>query len=335
MIQIDNNKENEKNQMEILVDLNKKGKEIDWRNKKINNILLAESYKRLKLKKAYRVLECGTYLEFKKSKDNPNLKKLSGANFCKDRLCPMCSWRRSLKIFGQVSKIMDKLQEENSYEFLFLTLTSKNVYGKNLREELDKLFYGINKFFKITKIKKSIKGWFRALEVTHNLNEKSESYNTYHPHFHIILVVNKSYFKKRDLFITQEEWKKFWQKSLKINYVPIVDIRKINNKKNKKDIKSAVAESAKYTIKDNDYIVLGNEKLTDESVYILNDSLKNRRLTAFGGEFKKVHKLLNLDDAEKDDLINTDNEEDEIREDIESVIERYRWHIGIKQYIKF
>lgn len=67
----------------------------------------------------------------------------------------------------------------------------------------------------------------------------------------------------------------------------------------------------------------------------MNDSLKNRRLTAFGGEFKKVHKLLNLDDAEKDDLINTDNEEDEIREDIESVIERYRWHIGIKQYIKF
>lgn len=335
MFQDDNSKRLEKNQMEILTDINKKGRKIDWRKKKMSNILLAESYKRLKLKKAYRVMGCGTYLEFKKSKDNPNLKKLVGANFCKDRLCPMCSWRRSLKIFGQVSKIMDKLQEENSYEFLFLTLTVKNVNGENLGEELDKLFYGIKKFMLITKIKKSIKGWFRALEVTHNLNEESDNFNTYHPHFHIILVVNKSYFKNKNLYITQEEWKSFWQKSLKVDYEPIVDVRRINGKKNKKDIKSVVAESAKYTVKDNDYIVFGNEELTDESVYILNDSLKNRRLTAFGGEFKKIHKLLKLDDAEKDNLINTDNNDDNMRDDIETVIEAYKWHVGINQYIKF
>ena len=123
------------------------------------------------------------FLEFKSSIESTNLEKLSNANFCKDRLCPMCSWRRSLKIFGQVSKIMDKLQEKNEYEFLFLTLTSKNVYGENLSEELDKLFYGIKKFMMITKIK------------------KSKSYDTYHPHFHIILIVNKSYFNDKILYI--------------------------------------------------------------------------------------------------------------------------------------
>lgn len=334
MFQNDNNKENEKNQIEILVDKDKKGKEIDWKSKKIRNILLAESYKRLHLKKAYRVQECGTYLEFKQSKENPNLKKLSNANFCKDRLCPMCSWRRSLKIFGQVSKIMDKLQEGNEYEFLFLTLTSKNVYGENLSEELNNLFYGINKFFKITKLKKSIKGWFRALEVTHNLNEKSKSYDTYHPHFHIILIVNKSYFNDKNLYISQKEWKNFWKKSLKIDYDPIVDIRKINSKKKQKDIKSIVAESAKYTVKDNDYIILKKEELTDKSVYILNNSLKNRRLIAFGGEFKKIHKLLNLNDIEEDNLINTDNDIESIRDDVEIIIEKYKWHIGVNQYVK-
>ena len=332
MYQDDNNKEIEKNQMEILVDFNKKGKQIDWRNKKLNNILLSESYERLGLKKAYRVLECGTYLEFKKAKDS-NLKKLIGANFCKDRLCPMCSWRRSLKIFGQVSKVMDKLNEENKYEFLFLTLTTKNVNGENLAEELNELFYGIKKFMLITKIKKSIKGWFRALEVTHNLDEKSEYYNTYHPHFHIILVVEKNYFKKKELYITQEEWQTFWQKAMKLNYIPIVDVRKVKPKVGQ-DIKSAVSETAKYTVKDKDYIIAGNEQLTDESVYTLNFGLKHRRLTAFGGKFKEIHKLLNLDDAETDDLINTDND-DSIRDDIETIIERYKWHIGIKQYVKF
>ena len=66
----------------------------------------------------------------------------------------------------------------------------------------------------------------------------------------------------------------------------------------------------------------------------MNDSLKNRRLIAFGGEFKKVHKLLNLNDIEEDDLINTDNETESIRDDVETIIEKYKWHIGINQYIK-
>ena len=60
MFQENNNKENEKNQIKILVDINKNGRIIDWKSKKISNLLLAKSYKRLHLKKSYRVQECGT-----------------------------------------------------------------------------------------------------------------------------------------------------------------------------------------------------------------------------------------------------------------------------------
>ena len=52
-------------QLEKLVDKNKSGKEIDWEGKKLKNLELAESYKRLGFKKAYRVEECGTLLSFK------------------------------------------------------------------------------------------------------------------------------------------------------------------------------------------------------------------------------------------------------------------------------
>ena len=60
--------------------------------------------------------------------------------------------------------------------------------------------------------------------------------------------------------------------------------------------------------------------------------MANRRLTAFGGILKEYHKKLNLDDAEDGDLVNTDNEE--LREDLEYIIERYSWNIGYKQYLR-
>ena len=53
----------------------------------------------------------------------------------------MCSWRRSLKIFGQVSQVMNKALDNEEYRFLFLTLTCKNVYGEDLSNQIDNLFY--------------------------------------------------------------------------------------------------------------------------------------------------------------------------------------------------
>lgn len=78
------------------------------------------------MKKAYRVLDCGSYLEFKRFLLSGEF-KLNGANFCKVRLCPMCSWGRELKIFAQTSKVMDKALELRDYRFIFLTLTYRNV----------------------------------------------------------------------------------------------------------------------------------------------------------------------------------------------------------------
>ncbi|WP_457768049.1 hypothetical protein, partial [Clostridium butyricum] len=65
-MQDNNSKKSNKNQMEILSDKNKKGKERPWIEKKIKSIMLADSYKRLGFKKAYSVQECGTYLEFRR-----------------------------------------------------------------------------------------------------------------------------------------------------------------------------------------------------------------------------------------------------------------------------
>ncbi|MBU3229238.1 protein rep [Clostridium algidicarnis] len=324
------NKDPKRNQMELLSDKDKIGKDRPWKEKKVKTLVLAESYERLGMKKAYRVRDCGSFLEFKRY-TNGTL-KLNGANFCKVRLCPMCSWRRELKIFAQTSKVMDKALEMRDYRFIFLTLTCKNVEGVELSGTLDKLFHAFKKLSERKVFKNAVKGWFRALEVTHNLDEDSKDYDTYHPHFHIIIMVNKSYFNKPELYISQERWTNLWKDSLQVEYTPIVDVRAFKTR-TKKQVSKSIAETAKYTVKDNDYILDGNEEMTDSAVMVLDKALANRRLVAFGGQLKRIHKELNLDDAEDGNLINTGIDE-ELREDVDYVLEHYQWHIGYNQYFK-
>ena len=312
----------------VLMDFDKFGNERPWKEKKLKTIQLAESYLRLGMKKGYRVMECSTYLKYKKLIDETE-KKLKDANFCRVRLCPMCSWRHSKKIYGQTSKVMDEALKDKNYRFIFLTLTVKNVYGEDLSSTLDDMFKGFNRMFQRAIVKKAIKGWFRALEVTHNLDETSKDYDTYHPHFHIILMVDYNYFS-RD-YISQEKWTSLWQESMRLDYTPIVNVKAFKTT-SKVETSKSLAETAKYTVKDSDYIS-DDVEMTDSSVLVLDSALANRRLIAFGGLLKEIHKKLNLDDIEDGDLVNTGDDE-ELREDVDYMIEVYHWHVGFRQYVR-
>ncbi len=314
---------------EILQDT-KNGKEIDWRGKKLENLELAASYKRIGSNKYYRVLDCSTFLEWKYYFEI-NEKRLAKANFCKVRLCPMCSWRRSLKIFGQVSKVMDHVEENYNYKYIFLTLTVKNCYGEDLRDTLDLMTKAFNGMTRRKAFKQAIKGYFRSLEITYNKKE-----DTYHPHFHMILAVNDSYFKDTRIYLTQEKWTSLWKSCLKVDYTPIVDVRRIKEDDNK-GFGKAVAETAKYTVKADDFLIKDeygniNITLTDEVVKTLDYALHRKRLTSFGFIFKEIHKKLNLDDAE-DGRLEDSHIEESLRDDIAYLILRHQWNVGIKNYV--
>lgn len=316
----------------ILKDINSQNnKEVDWRGKKIDSLLLADSYKRLRSKKYIRVLHCGDFLEFKQFSDSSL--KLHSANFCKTRLCPMCSWRRSLKIYGQASKVMDYVQEKYNYKYLFLTLTVRNCYGKDLKETIDELMRAFNKMNQRKVFKQSVKGYFRSLEVTYNRKR-----DDYHPHFHLILAVNKSYFDDSDYYISHAKWMDLWKSCLGVDYNPTVDIRRVKGGSGKDVSGKDIAEITKYTVKSADFLLKDefgdiDEDVTDKVVYWLDYSLAYKRLTSFGFKFKEVHKLLSLDDVEDGDLIDTNNEDERIRDDLAYVILRYSWNIGFKNYI--
>lgn len=304
-------------------------REVPWQEKKLRTLSVSKSYERLdNISKAQKVFDCGHFLEFKHFQDNTL--KLNNANFCRVRLCPMCAWRRSLKIFGQCSKIMNIAAQDTNRRFLFLTLTIKNIPGVELCDAINTLLKGYDTLFKNRKISRVVKGSFRSLEITHNTNKYSKSFDTYHPHLHCILLVENAYFNKgQDKYISQNEWSVLWKNCIKADYMPIVHIEKVQNKHgNIQDISSALCEVSKYSVKDSDYV--GDDK----AIQVLDIALANRRLVSFRGEFSKIQKDLKLDDMIDGDLVNTDIETDPLRDDLNFVIERYRWHIGYNNYIQ-
>jgi len=340
----------------------KKGKlkERPWRAHKRISSLLSESYGRIgEYGKAYYCADCGSRLDFKIFSDGS--KTLHNASFCRVRLCPMCAWRRSLKIFGQVSKVMDYLSEDCNYKYIFLTFTVKNV-GDDLSKSIDALMLAWKQLGKRKEFRKVSQGSFRALEVKKRI-ERTD----YHPHIHAIVMVNKSYFTENSVYLSHAEWQSLWRQCANLDYDPQVDVRVVKPDEKKGDdtiaqsdatqkvatYSEAVAEVAKYAVKGSEFILdarqmakdvglsiesNGYKQLekfcrayTDEVVTVLDSALKGRRLVSFGGKMREVHKLLNLDDPEDGDLINTDNED--IRDDLGYVIETYRWHIGYMNYV--
>ncbi len=313
---------NKYNTLSYILQDKKNGKDNNWKERKENSLELAYSYKRLGFHKYKRVYDCSTFLEFALTVDKTL--KLVNANFCKVRLCPMCAWRRSLKIFAQVSRIMDSVDENYNYRYIFLTLTVRNCAPEELKNTLNLMTQAFNRMNQRKAFKKAVKGYFRSLEVTYNRKD-----NTYHPHFHIILAVNKSYFTDPRLYISQEQWTNLWQDCLGVDYTPIVDVRRVEGRS------KAVAETAKYTVKAEDYLIRDNtgqirEDITDQIVLTLDTALHRRRLISFGFLFKEIHKKLNLDDAIDGDLVDTDIS---LREDLTEIIIRYQWNIGLKNYV--
>ncbi|MTM89446.1 hypothetical protein GMB21_12980 [Turicibacter sanguinis] len=255
-----------------------------------------------------------------------------------------------MKIFSQVSKIIQAIEEDKEYAYLFLTLTQKNVRAEELDKTLDDMMYGWNKFMKYKKVKDVVKGSYRGLEITYDQNsiitkkmyqekkeyyqkltlkvgDKNPNFDMYHPHFHVLIVVNKRYFKNKE-YLSQEVWRELWAKAMKLDYLPQVNIKRV-----KGNTAEAVAEVAKYSAKDSDYVIAKDLDLSMNVVETLDYALQGRRLVSFSGIMKDLHKKLNLDDAEDGDLVHIETDRDEELEG-ELKLETYAWNVGYMNYVR-
>lgn len=297
---------------EKLADYSATGKKRKWDLHKQNNLKLVELYKQaikinpnvISPKRLQDLADCANQLEY--LQDAEGNKKLYKTYFCRVRLCPMCQWRRSLKLFSQVSKITDYIsQQNNQVRYLFITLTQKNCNGSELVQEINK----INKSFSLlvdktkrvqpaSKFKKMLLGYIKSTEVTYNPKTK-----TYHPHLHCIFAVQEEYFNKAN-YINKNSWRAIWADLLKVDYLPQIDVQAIKPARQQK----AVAELAKYPAKVSSILNLPQTQAV-QVIMDLTTLCYKRRFVAFGGIFKKTKALLKLQDieAENVDLVGAGN----------------------------
>jgi len=293
------------------------------RKKAAGDLAVVYGWSRKLAGRAWKVRKCGDLTVF--SLVRGGVRRLMAANFCCERLCPLCMHRRSVRVFEQMTRVLNWLDGQAAkvgrtrYRYLLLTLTVKNCEGEALKDSIDHLMHSWNKFNQRKPFKKAVKGYFRAFEVTRN-----DKTGEYHPHFHLLLAVNPSYFKG-DGYIKQSEWVRLWREAAKLDYDPIVDIRPI--KENKRF--GEVAEVTKYTVKSKDYIHPDLEKSVP-IVETLHGALFGRRLYFFGGVFAEARKALKLEDPEKN---LTDGEEVKLRQECIVALEYFRFDHGLDDWV--
>lgn len=233
------------------------------------------------------IYNCGSYLEMI-TDQSMGTKKLHRANFCKNRFCPICAWRQTKKDALKISIVMEYLKKELNLDFIFLTLTAPNVKAENLNEEIKKYNLSFKKLTKRKEFMKVSKGYARKLEITYN-----QERDDYHPHFHVIIVVNKSYFTDKT-YISKKKFLRLWQECMEDDSITQVDVKKIDT-----NDKKSISEIAKYGAKDSDYMY--SQNVFD----VFYKALKGKQLVTYSGVFKdglKAFKEGGLDKYKEVDL---------------------------------
>ena len=279
----------------------------EYAARKLANMIICNVYQKFDPAKAVRLYECWNYIKIAKHVETGQ-KKLIFATSCKVRLCPCCAWRRSRKYGIENSQMLTAINGN----YIFLTVTVRNCDGKDLKKTLDELNTGWKRFYQRKKIKSVMLGSVRNVEITYNRRTKQ-----FHPHMHIIMQVPASYYGK--LYIKKSEYDRIWQESIRADYIPICDVRKVKGKK-------AVFEVSKYVAKLSDVLYLKGEEL-EKVIQTLDEALHKRRIMSYTGTFRTWRREQKL----KDDI---ENEAIDYELSDEWEVMAYRWIYGENRYVE-
>ena len=225
--------------------------------------------------KANNIKQCATFIGITELN---GITKIVKSNFCRERVCKICAWRRQAKFISQMIPTLSALQRKG-YGFIFATLTLKNCKYNEVSKNIDILMNGYNLLCKRREIKRAWKGMCRSVELTYN-----DITDTFHPHIHVLIAIDETY---TDNYITQSRLSTIWKECVNVEYTPVVDIRKVN------DNTKATLETLKYALKPTQY---------KQALNVFLYELKGRRLISFSGVIAKQRQLLKYSSLEDDDL---------------------------------
>lgn len=169
--------------------------------------------------------------------------------YCNTRCCNVCNRIRTAKLMkGYINQLSGKQY--------FLTLTIPNIKEKELDASIDLMTKNITLIIRNLREKKKVNllDGVRKLEVTFNDTITSKSYNTYHPHFHILvnsmegaILIRDQWLKRysnasikaQDITMANEEsLKELFKYSTKIGYKSVDETEQECKKEIKVNIKA-------------------------------------------------------------------------------------------------
>ena len=250
---------------------------------------------------AHNVQECGTFLQFKCYENNQSL--LHKANFCKNPLCPMCEWRKHLKL----SKAVESALNQSKGYIYHIVLGIPNVQALN-KKTIANLQSSANKFL-------NDESAIYAKAFTHNLEITYSAEHGFHPHLHCLvetdyfIKISKAFVKDLSLY-----WRSIVEPTFEYNFNMVsyfgggcntcesgytCYIRGIP----KTQLHSASEELTKYVFKTK------QEELNYDSVSQLMSALYNKRKFTSKGTIKKniAKAIKNISNAELEKELNLNN----------------------------
>jgi len=246
---------------------------------------------------AGRLRDCSCFLGFAWVADDAGelRLRLRTARFCRVRHCPVCQWRRSLMWQARFLQALPSIEAAHpKAHWLFLTLTLKNCAITDLRQTLCNMNQAWQRLIKRPEFAHNVQGWIRTTEVTRGRNDSA------HPHFHCLLMVRSSYFSKH--YVTQSRWTDLWRECARLDYKPIVDIRRVRARRGapgETPLRRALAETLKYAVKPSD--------MHGEWLIELTRQVHKLRFLSAGGVLKSI--LKEFEESEQDLLLNGEDGE--------------------------
>lgn len=252
-----------------------------WQYKKEQALKMADKmycagYER----RAERMAECSDIVQLQYCHDCDSY-QVKRANLCRDKLCPICAWRLSLRRMLSMMTIIDNYTPRGQY--YLITLTVRNCFPDELSDTMSKMYKVYNRIMQRRTIKPRIYAWVKAVEYTYNASD-----NTIHPHYHILM--------DSDLSVATDIIK-HWTSDKEIDAEPQaqnISICKSNNAINsicdRDSIIKAALEVSKYICKSSDLLAMPIQTLKSVA-----EQLNGKRMTSLGGEWKKIAHRLSID----------------------------------------
>lgn len=124
--------------------------------------------------RARRMSQCGNRVFFSCCPEC-NISAIIRASFCRDRLCPLCNWRRGVRLAQEIRTACERIKTP----LVFVTLTLPNVPWDRVGEGLDEA--GRRWASTLRHLGRRVRGYLKVLEISRGRDGQA------HIHIHAVL----------------------------------------------------------------------------------------------------------------------------------------------------